>query len=173
VEAARSLAERGISAEIIDLRSACPLDAEAVTASARKTGRVLVVDEDYFAYGLSGEVAAVLAEAGVKADFARLCTREVVPYDRRREDETLPNVRSVTEAAQRHCEGPPRSPRLMPRGRGVNSWFRRRQIPAIKGRAGRRPRRGPCTTLAWTGDLSVRGRSRLPWPVGIYRRPGE
>ncbi|MBC7246765.1 MAG: pyruvate dehydrogenase [Actinobacteria bacterium] len=103
VEAARSLAERGISAEIIDLRSACPLDVEALAATARRTGRVLVVDEDYFAYGLSGEVAALLAEAGVKADFARLCTREVVPYDRRREDETLPGVRGIEEAALRLC----------------------------------------------------------------------
>lgn len=105
VEAAPALAERGIRAEIIDLRSACPLDREALVASARKTGRVLVVDEDYLAYGLSGEVAAVLAEAGVKADFARVCAEGVVPFARDLEDEVLPNVRRIVEASLRLCEG--------------------------------------------------------------------
>jgi len=107
VEAARSLAERGIASEVIDLRSACPLDTELVTASARKTGRVLVVDEDYIAYGLSGELAAVLAEAGIKADFARVCSEGAIPFSRKLEDEVLPNVRRITEAALRLCEGRP------------------------------------------------------------------
>ncbi len=106
-EAAPALAERGIRAEIIDLRSACPLDVEMVTASARKTGSALVVDEDYIGYGLSGEIAAVLAEAGIKAGFARVCSEGVVPFARDLEDEVLPNVRRITEAALRLCgEGP-------------------------------------------------------------------
>jgi pyruvate/2-oxoglutarate/acetoin dehydrogenase E1 component len=105
VEAARSLAGKGIRAEVIDVRSVCPLDVELITASARRCGRVLVVDEDYIGFGLSGEVAAVLGEAGMKADFARVCTEEVVPFARHLEDEVLPNVRRIAEAAQSLCEG--------------------------------------------------------------------
>jgi pyruvate dehydrogenase E1 component beta subunit len=80
------------------------LDTELITASARKTGRVLVVDEDYNGFGLSGEIAAVISDAGIKVDFARVCTEGVVPFDRAREDEVLPNVAGITEAAQRLCE---------------------------------------------------------------------
>ncbi len=105
VEAAQSLAGKGIKAEVIDVRSVCPLDAELIADSARRCGRVLVVDEDYIGFGLSGEMAAVLGEAGLKVDFARVCTGEVVPFARHLEDEALPNVKKITEAAQRLCEG--------------------------------------------------------------------
>ena len=101
VEAARSLAQSGIKAEIIDLRSVCPLDTELITASAAKTERVLVVDEDYIGYGLSGEIAAVLGEAGLKVDYGRVCTEEVVPFARHLEDRALPGVARITQAALR------------------------------------------------------------------------
>jgi len=104
LEAAPALSERGIRAEVIDLRSVCPLDKDLVIASARKTGKVLVVDEDYISFGLSGEVAAVLGDAGLKVDFRRVCTEDVVPFARHLEDEALPNVARITEAAQRLCE---------------------------------------------------------------------
>ncbi len=103
LEAANQLEDYGIKPAVIDLRSACPLDRELIVSSASRTGRVLVVDEDYAGYGLSGEVAALLAESGVKADFARVCTEEVIPYARRLEDEVLPNVRRIREAAVRLC----------------------------------------------------------------------
>lgn len=103
MEAAVALEEKGIRVEVVDLRSACPLDAETIRSSARKTGRVLVVDEDYVGYGLSGEVAALLAEAGIKVDFARVCAEEVVPYARSLEEEVLPNVRRIIEASLRLC----------------------------------------------------------------------
>jgi pyruvate/2-oxoglutarate/acetoin dehydrogenase E1 component len=103
LQAARPLADRGIKAEVIDLRSVSPLDTELITASARKTGRVLAVDEDFIAFGLSGEIAAVMGDAGIKVDFARVCTEEVVPFARPLEDEVLPNVRRITEAAQLLC----------------------------------------------------------------------
>ena len=103
LEAAGEMENDGISAEVVDLRSACPLDRELILASARRTGRVLVVDEDYVGYGLSGEVAALLAEAGIKADFARVCAEGVVPYARQMEDEVLPNARRIREAALRLC----------------------------------------------------------------------
>lgn len=105
VETAQSLAGNGIKAEVIDLRSVCPLDTELITASVRKTERVLVVDEDYIGFGLSGEIAAVLSEAGLKVDFQRVCTEEVVPFARSLEDQVLPNVARITEAALRLSEG--------------------------------------------------------------------
>jgi pyruvate/2-oxoglutarate/acetoin dehydrogenase E1 component len=103
LEAAPSLAGRGIKAEVIDLRSVCPLDKELLVASARKTGKVLVVDEDYIGFGLSGEIAAVLGEAGLKVDFQRVCTEDVVPFARPLEDQALPNVARITEAALSLC----------------------------------------------------------------------
>lgn len=99
LEAASRLSQRGVEAEVIDLRSVWPLDRELIADSARRTGRVLVADEDYLRFGLSGEIAAVLAEAGVRADFARVCTEDVVPFARHLEDEALPNVRRILEAA--------------------------------------------------------------------------
>lgn len=105
LEAAADLEKDGISAEVVDLRSACPLDREHILSSASRTGRVLVADEDYVGYGLSGEVAALLSEAGLKVDFARVCVEEVIPYARHMEEEVLPNRRRIREAALRLCGG--------------------------------------------------------------------
>ncbi len=99
LEAASSLAAKGIRAEVIDLRSVTPLDRELIADSARKTGRVLVVDEDYMGFGLSGEVAATVAEAGVEAAFARVCCEGVIPFARHLEEEALPNKRRIIAAA--------------------------------------------------------------------------
>ena len=52
------VAAEGIDPEVIDLRSIVPLDIETVAASAARTGRLLVVDEDYLSFGLSAEVIA-------------------------------------------------------------------------------------------------------------------
>ncbi len=68
------------------------------------TGRVVVVDEDYEKFGLAGEIAAVLLETGLKPAYARVCTTDTIPYDRRREDEVLPNVRRIVEAARNLME---------------------------------------------------------------------
>jgi acetoin:2,6-dichlorophenolindophenol oxidoreductase subunit beta len=54
------LASEGIRVEVIDLRSLVPLDREAIVRSVSKTGRLIVVDEDYQSFGLSGEVVAVV-----------------------------------------------------------------------------------------------------------------
>jgi pyruvate dehydrogenase E1 component beta subunit len=64
-----------------------------------KTGRLLVVDEDYEGFGLSGEVAAVVLEAGIAPSYARVCTQGVIPYARELEDQVLPNVQRIIDAA--------------------------------------------------------------------------
>jgi acetoin:2,6-dichlorophenolindophenol oxidoreductase subunit beta len=73
--AADALAEQGISAEVIDLRSLKPLDEEAILASVRKTGRAVVVHEAAAPCGVGAEVAAILAEkafGALKAAVVRL-----------------------------------------------------------------------------------------------------
>jgi pyruvate/2-oxoglutarate/acetoin dehydrogenase E1 component len=101
LEAARILAEDGVSAEVLDLRTVSPLDRGAVEASVARTGRLLVVDEDYEAFGLSGELSAVVLEAGIPLRYGRVCTRTTIPFARRLEDETLPNVERICEAARK------------------------------------------------------------------------
>jgi pyruvate dehydrogenase E1 component beta subunit len=63
VAAAEQLASQGVSAEVIDLRTLYPLDLETVTASLRKTGRAVMVDESAGYGGVSAEIAASLQEA--------------------------------------------------------------------------------------------------------------
>ncbi len=100
LQAAEKLAPDGIAAQVIDLRSVAPLDEKAICEAARRTGRVVVVDEDYMRYGLSGEIAAVLMAADIKARFGRVCTAETIPFDRRREEATLPNVSRILARAR-------------------------------------------------------------------------
>jgi acetoin:2,6-dichlorophenolindophenol oxidoreductase subunit beta len=76
LEVAGSLAGEGIETEVIDLRSLVPLDREAIVASVARTGRLVVVDEDNLAYGLSGEVAATVTDADpslLRAPVKRVC----------------------------------------------------------------------------------------------------
>jgi len=104
LEAANVLQNQGVSAGVIDLRTVSPLDREAVCGAVAKTGRLLAVDEDYEGFGLSGELAAVVLEAGIAAKFARVCTKETIPYARDLEDQTLPNVQRITATAQQLME---------------------------------------------------------------------
>lgn len=100
LEAAERLSAEGVEALVVDLRSVAPLDEEAVAAAAARTGRVVVVDEDYVRAGLSGEVAAVLAERGIGVRFARVAVESVIPYARHREEAVLPNVDRIVEAVR-------------------------------------------------------------------------
>jgi len=96
--AAAALAEADVSCEVIDLRSLRPLDGDTVLASVRKTGRLVVVDEDYREYGLSGELAAVALEAGLGPRFARVCVNDTLPFARDLERAALPNVDRIRAA---------------------------------------------------------------------------
>ncbi|MEW5742590.1 MAG: transketolase C-terminal domain-containing protein [Myxococcota bacterium] len=104
--AAEQLASSGISCEVLDLRSVRPLDTASILASVQRTGRLLVVDEDYRDFGLSGEVSAVVAEAGLPVRFARVCTEDTIPFARHLEDAALPNVTRIVTAAQRLMGAP-------------------------------------------------------------------
>jgi len=98
LEAARVLEERGISVQVIDLRSVTPLDKQLIVGAVSKTGRMLVVDEDYESFGLSGELAAVTLEAGVSMKYGRVCTKDTIPYSLKQEYQTLPNIERIVEA---------------------------------------------------------------------------
>ncbi|MDZ7379874.1 MAG: pyruvate dehydrogenase [candidate division KSB1 bacterium] len=100
LQAAEVLAAQGISAGVIDLRCVNPLDRHTVCQEVRRSGRLLVVDEDYRDCGLSGELAATVLEAGLDVRFARVCTAQTIPYARAMEAETLPNVEKIVAAAQ-------------------------------------------------------------------------
>ena len=99
-EAATVLEAEGISAGVLDLRTVSPLDKTAVCNEVGKTGRLLVVDEDYETFGLSGEVSAVILEAGIAFKYARVCTQQTIPYSRHLEDEVLPNVERICASAR-------------------------------------------------------------------------
>jgi pyruvate dehydrogenase E1 component beta subunit len=105
VLAANELAEQGIHAEVIDLRTLVPLDKESVLKSVRKTGRLLIADEDYLGFGLTGEVAALIAEnldtVTLKAPIKRLAVPNVpIPYSRPLEQFVIPQVANIVLAAQ-------------------------------------------------------------------------
>ncbi|WP_116473171.1 alpha-ketoacid dehydrogenase subunit beta [Zobellella maritima] len=101
LKAARLLAEQGISAEVVDLRSLVPLDRETVIASVAKTGRLVVVDEDYHSYGMSGEIIASVVERGtqLKAAPRRLAYPDIpIPFTPPMEQWALPNAQKIVNA---------------------------------------------------------------------------
>jgi acetoin:2,6-dichlorophenolindophenol oxidoreductase subunit beta len=103
VLAAEEVASEGISVEVLDLRTLVPLDREAVLRSVAKTGRLLVADEDYLRFGLSGEIAAVVAEQighiPLKAGVKRLGVPNVpIPYSRPLEQAVIPQVGHISQA---------------------------------------------------------------------------
>ena len=95
LEAAQALESEGISAGVLDLRTVSPLDKTAVCQAVEQTGRLLVVDEDYEGFGLSGELSAIVLEAGLSCRYGRVCTRTTIPYARCLEDRSLPNKQRI------------------------------------------------------------------------------
>ncbi len=96
LEAAGRLEADGIDLEVLDLRTIKPLDQEAVLATAKKTGRVLILTEEQLTGSVAGDVAARIAEhafAFLDAPVARLCCPDTpVPYSPPMEEFYLPNV---------------------------------------------------------------------------------
>jgi len=106
--AAELLEKAGISAEVIDPRTTWPLDEKTMIESAKKTSRVIVVDEGYGRYGVTGEIAAVIAEGAfysLEAPIKRMGAMHVpIPFSPPLEDATVPTDRTVFEAARRLCD---------------------------------------------------------------------
>ncbi len=103
LDVAEKLEAEGISVEVLDLRSLVPLDREAIVASVSKTRRLVVVDEDYQSFGVSGEVIATVAEAGptLLRYVSRVCVPDVpLPYASGLEHAVLPTPARI-EAAVR------------------------------------------------------------------------
>ncbi|MFZ0633921.1 MAG: alpha-ketoacid dehydrogenase subunit beta [Candidatus Acidiferrales bacterium] len=105
--AASLLDEIGVSAEVIDPRTTWPLDERTLIESAKKTSRAIVVDEGYGRYGVTAELAAVIAEGAfhyLDGPVKRLGAMHVpIPFSPPLEDATVPNERSVFEAARALC----------------------------------------------------------------------
>jgi pyruvate dehydrogenase E1 component beta subunit len=103
LDAAETLAEDGIDAEVIDLRTLVPLDTETVVDSVRKTGRLVVVDEDYESFGVTGEIVGRVTEAALDDLDAveRVAVPDVpIPYSRPMENEVIPDAGDVEEAVR-------------------------------------------------------------------------
>jgi pyruvate dehydrogenase E1 component beta subunit len=102
LDVAESLALQGISVEVIDLRSLVPLDRETILTSVGKTGRLVVVDEDYLSYGVSGEVVATVAETDpglLRSAPRRVAVPDVpIPYAHGLEYAVLPRADRIERA---------------------------------------------------------------------------
>jgi pyruvate dehydrogenase E1 component beta subunit len=101
MEAAGLLESQGVSAEVLDLRTVSPLDSSAIMSSVSKTGRLLVIDEDYKQFGLSGEIAALVLENSIRFKFGRVCTGNIIPYSHTLEKQVIPGTKRIEEAAIR------------------------------------------------------------------------
>jgi pyruvate/2-oxoglutarate/acetoin dehydrogenase E1 component len=105
LSAATELAQQGITAEVIDLRTLRPLDDETIGASVRKTRRAVIIDEGWKSGSLAAEIAARLVENcfwSLDAPIERVCAAEVpIPYPKHLEHAALPQVPAVVAAARR------------------------------------------------------------------------
>ena len=105
--AAELLEKIGLSAEVIDPRTTWPLDEKTLIESAKKTSRAMVVDEGYGRYGVTGEIASVIAEGAfynLEAPVKRMGAMHVpIPFSPPLEDVTVPTEQTVFEAARALC----------------------------------------------------------------------
>ena len=105
--AAELLQKIGISAEVIDPRTTWPLDEKTLIESAKKTSRAMVVDEGYGRYGVTGEIASVIAEGAfynLETPVKRMGAMHVpIPFSPPLEDVTVPTEQTVFEAARTLC----------------------------------------------------------------------
>ena len=105
--AAEALARSGISAEVVDVRTTAPLDKKTLIESAKKTSRTIVVDEGYEGYGVTAEIASVIADGAfyyLEAPVTRMGALDVpVPFSPGLEDQTVPTPEKVAEMARTLC----------------------------------------------------------------------
>ena len=102
--AAKMLEEVGISAEVVDPRTTWPLDEKTLVESVKKTSRCIVIDEGYFRYGITGELASVIQEQAffdLDGPVRRLGAMHVpIPFSPSLEDVTVPSERQVFDLAR-------------------------------------------------------------------------
>jgi len=107
LSAAKMLAEIGISAEVVDPRTTSPLDNQTLIDSAKKTSRAIVIDEGYQRYGVTAEIASVIADGAfyyLDAPVKRMGAMDVpVPFSPVLEDLTVPTDESVLQMAKMLC----------------------------------------------------------------------
>src|SRR6266704_2406878 len=105
--AAKLLEDIGISAEVIDPRTTWPLDEKTLIESAKKTSRAVVIDEGYHRYGVTAEIASVIAEGAfynLDGPVKRIGAMHVpIPFSPPLEDATVPSEQQVFEAARQLC----------------------------------------------------------------------
>jgi 2-oxoisovalerate dehydrogenase E1 component len=101
-EAADALAGGGISVEVVDLRSIAPLDIDTILESVAKTGRLIIVDEDFQPAGMGAEISALVTERGfdsLDAPIRRVNGLHTpVPYSPALEAAVVPNRDSIAAA---------------------------------------------------------------------------
>ncbi len=104
LEAADRLAEDGVSAEVLDLRTLRPLDTEAILQTVARTNRAVIVDEAWRSGSISAEISARITEGAfyhLDAPVARVCGEEVpTPYPKHLEDAALPQVDDIVQAVR-------------------------------------------------------------------------
>ena len=105
LEAAEILAKEGIEVEVLDLRTLLPLDREAISATVRRTNKVIILHEDTRTGGIAGEVSAVINEEvfdELDGPIVRITARDTpVPFSPPLEDYFLPKVTDVVREARR------------------------------------------------------------------------
>jgi len=105
LEAAKTLAESGIEAEVIDLRTLRPLDDETIMASVSKTHRAMIVDEGWRTCSLAAEISARITEQvfyDLDAPVGRVCSAEVpIPYPRHLEMAATPQPETIVAAVRK------------------------------------------------------------------------
>jgi pyruvate/2-oxoglutarate/acetoin dehydrogenase E1 component len=105
--AATLLEEIGISAEVVDPRTMWPLDEKTLVDSAKKTSRAIILDEGYERYGVTAELASVIATGAfydLDAPVKRMGAMHVpIPFSPPLEDVTVPTEQTVFEAARKLC----------------------------------------------------------------------
>lgn len=105
LQAAEKLAEQGISAEVINLRTIRPLDVETIAASVKKTNRIISVEEGWPYAGIGSEIAALMMEAcfdDLDAPVLRVCGADVpMPYAANLEKLAVPQVDDIVAAAKK------------------------------------------------------------------------
>jgi pyruvate dehydrogenase E1 component beta subunit len=111
LEAAEKLAEEGISAEVIDLRTIRPLDVETILESVKKTSRCVSIEEGWPAAGIGSEIAAIIMEHAfdyLDAPVARVAGVDVpLPYAANLEKLALPQASHIIDAVRDVCQREP------------------------------------------------------------------